>query len=251
MRVSNDNLRAPSGLRFNGLMKIAALVLILLTALTSTAAAGEIWKYRDPVSQRDVFVSKLDQVPPELRADAQLMVSDGLLVNSAPHGEGGASWPGGTVVFGDKAPSDPTEALKSAVHKAIEKDLSLRSVTAAAVMAMDTALVRAGKPPLTPAETTRLGRLLLIILIALSAAGVVSFAIGVVLVIHAWREGHPGWSILIFLVHLLGVLYAFLHVERRWLRWVSVLCYLAPLLVGVAAAWQVRSWFIDLGSARS
>jgi uncharacterized membrane protein YhaH (DUF805 family) len=232
-------------------MRLAAFVVCIVAALTGTAAAGEIWKYRDPASPRDVFVNKLDQVPAELRAEAQLMVSDGLLVNSTPPSGGGVpAAPGGTVVFGDKVPSDATEAFKSAVHKAVEKDLSLRNVTGAAVMAMDTALVRAGKPPITPAETSRLSRLMLVIAVALSVAGLVSFVIWIVLMVHAWREGHPGWSILIFLVHLLGVFYAFLHVERRWLRWVSLLCYLAPVLVGVAAAWQIRSWFMDLGSAR-
>lgn len=232
-------------------MRIAVLVVCMLAALIGTAAADEIWKYRDPVSRRDVFVNKLDQVPAELRAEAQLVVSDGLLVNSAPQGGGGnPSSPGGTVVFGDKVPSDATEALKSAVHKAVEKDLSLRNVTTAAVMAMDTALVRAGKAPITPAETARLGHLMLVIAIALGAAGLASFAIWIVLMIHAWRGGHPGWAVLTFLIHLLGLLYAFLHVERRWLRWVALLCYLAPLLVGVAAAWQVRSWFTDIGTAR-
>ncbi len=228
-------------------MRTAVLVVSILAALlTGTASADEIWKYRDPVSQRDVFVSKLDQVPPAYRGQAQLMVADGVLVHSEPR----AGVSGGTVVFGEKALSSSTEAIKSAVRRAMDKDLSLRSLTAATVMAMDAALVKAGKVPITPAESTSLARLLVFVLVALSAAGLAAFAMWVVLMVHAWREGHPGWAVLILLVNLLGLVYALVHVERRLLRWSAVLSYVAPVLVGVAAAWQLRAWFLAIAAAR-
>jgi hypothetical protein len=238
---------------------LAALVVAVLAVLAGAARADSIYKYRDPRTGRDVFVSSLEQVPPEHRAGAQVVVADGVLVNSAGTATGtaavaggGGARPGGTVIFGDGQPEDLAQNMKRALKQAMGQDFSLRNLSRGMVVAMDTVMVRGGKAPLSATEGATLVRLMVTFLVLSLVTGVAGLVVLIILMVHAWRSDHPWWTVLMFFVNILGIVYALLHVEseRRLLKFSALFCQIAPFVVGVVAAWQLRSWFVGVMSAR-
>jgi len=85
-------------------LAFGATVLALL-GLASPARSESIYRYRDPNTKRDVFVTRLDQIPAPYREQAKLVVADGVLVDSSNQPAKDA--PLGTVIYGNRTPLVP------------------------------------------------------------------------------------------------------------------------------------------------
>jgi len=99
-----------------------AAVLALL-GQASPARSESIYRYRDPNTKREVFVTRLDQVPAEYREQANLVVADGVLVDSANQADQNA--PRGTVIYESKNRGGFCETIKRAFRDASGSGLDI------------------------------------------------------------------------------------------------------------------------------
>jgi hypothetical protein len=254
------------------LMALAALA--VLAGAASAAPSATIYRYHDSRIRRDIFVSTLEQVPPQYRAQAQLVSGNAPLVQPTATPRPSAQTQAETGVqthapAGGTAGRQPAnlkqavqpgaleqavqpgaleQAMRRALHEALGRDFSLRGLSEA----MDTALVRAGKSPLSAAERAGLMRLAVVLLVFSALTVGFAVAMWIVLVMHAWRSERRWWTVPMF-VNVVGIVYALMHVEkhRRLLRYSAVASQAAPILVAMLAAWQLRAWFVAVVVARA
>jgi hypothetical protein len=230
--------------------RLAIQTVVLVVALSSVAAAaGTIYRYHDPKAKRDVFVSALDQVPAAFREHAQLVVSDGVLVDSTH--KAASDSPTGTVIYGDRKPAGWWEAISQIGHQAMQTPgrIDWRRGLSTAV---DTDLVRRGVRPLSADETqqglnlaARIGWILL-------AVGSLALAGLIVMMIQAWVANQHGWTLGILLCQPLSLLYAlkFADGKSRWWRVIMALLQMAPHAVLVTGGLWLHAWFTAVLRAR-
>lgn len=216
---------------------------LALLGQASPSRAESIYRYRDPNTQREVFVSRLDQVPAPYREQAELVVADGVLVDSSNRPEQDA--PLGTVIYGGKGSGGVREAIKRAFRDAWASGLDVGELYRTLTTAIDTALVAGGRRPLSAGEVAQVKRMLAQAATELAVAGLLSI-VGLILVIgHAFRAGHRWWMLFILLFQLPGIAYVLIHVEskRRWFKFATLFAQAAPYAVAMATAWRFFSFF--------
>ena len=132
--------------------------LLALLGQASPARSESIYRYRDPNTKREVFVTRLDQVPAEYREQANLVVADGVLVDSANQADQNA--PRGTVIYESKNRGGFCETIKRAFRDASGSGLDIAGLYRTLTTAIDTALVGAGRRPLSAGEVAQVKRML-------------------------------------------------------------------------------------------
>jgi hypothetical protein len=219
-----------------------ATVLALL-GQTSPSRAESIYRYRDPHTQREVFVGRLDQVPARYREQAELVVADGVLVDSSNRPDKDA--PLGTVIYGGKGSGGVREAIKRAFRDARESGLDVGELYRTLTTAIDTALVAGGRRPLSAGEVAQVKRMLAQAATELAVAGLLSVVALILVMGHAFRAGHRWWMLFILLFQLPGIAYVLIHVEskRRWFKFATLFAQAAPYAVALATAWRFFSFF--------
>ena len=226
--------------RCNGVMRMLAFwaTVLALVGLAAPARSESIYRYRDPNTRRDVFVTRLDQVPAQYREQTQLVVTDGVLVDSTNQPDEDA--PRGTVIYGSKNSGGVLETIKRAFRDARRNGHDMGGLYRTFSTAVDTALVEAGKRPLSPAQVAQVRRMIVEAAPPLAVAGLLSFVAWIVVMVHAYRAEHRWWMVCILFFHLLGIAYVLIHVEgkRRWFKFATLLAQTAPYAVAVATVWR-------------
>jgi hypothetical protein len=216
---------------------------LALAGMASPARAESIYRYRDANTKRDVFVNRLDQVPAQYRAEAKLIVSDGVLVDSIHQPDKDA--PRGAVIYGNKKPAGALETIEHAVRDATGSGHAAGGLDRALTTAIDTALVGKGKRPLSAREAAQLKRMLVESAVVLAAVGLLSFVAWILVMVHAFRAEHRWWMVFILFFHLLGIAYVLIYVEgkRHWFKFVTLFAQAAPYVVSLAMSWRFVAFF--------
>ncbi len=217
--------------------------LLALMGLASAARAESIYRYRDPDTKREVFVTRLDQVPAQYREQAKLVVSDGVLVDSSSQPD--KHVPLGTVIYGGKNSGGVLETIKRALRDASRSGLDVSGLYRTLTTAIDTALVGAGRRPLSAAEVAQVRRMLAEAATELAVAGLLC-VVGLILVMgHAFRAEHRWWMVFILLFQLPGIAYVLIHVEgkRRWFKFATLFAQAAPYAVVMVTGWRFFAFF--------
>jgi hypothetical protein len=226
-------------------MKMLAFwaTVLALVALASPARSESIYRYRDPNTKRDVFVTRLDQIPAPYREQAKLVVADGVLVDSS--NQPAKDVPLGTVIYGNRTPAGAMETIERAVsdvwHGGHDASGLLRTLTTA----IDTALVGSGRRPLSASDVAQIKRMLVESAVALAIAGLLAFVAWILVMVHAFRAEHRWWLVFIMLFQVPGIAYVLLHVEgkRRWFKFATLLAQTAPYAVVLATGWRLATLF--------
>ena len=216
---------------------------LALAGLASPAQAESIYRYSDPSTKRDVFVNRLDQVPAPYRAEAKLVVSDGVLVDSTSLPDKDA--PRGAVIYGSKTPAGALETIERAVRDATGSGHAAGGLDRALTTAIDTALVGKGKRPLSAGEAAQFKRMLVESAVVLAVLGLFSTVAWILVMVDAFRAEHRWWMVFILLFHLLGIAYVLIHVEgkRRWFKFATLFAQAAPYAVVLAVSWRFVAFF--------
>jgi hypothetical protein len=223
---------------------------VLVTALVSvTASAGSIFRYHDPKTNRDVFVTERDQIPAAHRDQAQQVVVDGVWVDPAQKAD--ANSPVGTVIFGDRKPAGWWEAIGQVVSQAVREPSRIdwrRGLTTA----VDTDLVRRGLRPLSAVETQRGLSLVVRTGWWLLIVGSLALVGWILMMVQAWMANQRGWVLGILLCQPLSLLYAlkFAEGKSRWWRALMALLQIAPHVVLVMGTSWLHAWFAAILGAR-
>jgi hypothetical protein len=223
--------------------RLALQALVLVVALSSAAAgAGTIYRYRDPRTKRDVFVTERDQIPAAYREQAKLVVTDGLLAD--PEHKADGSSPAGAVIYGDGKPAGWGEAISQMANQAIQAR-SLSGWQRRLATAVDTDLVRRGVRPLSGDESQQGLNLVARIGWILLPLGALALVGWIVMMIQAWVADQRGWTLGLLLCQPLSLLYAlkFADGKSRWWRIVMALSQVLPHVVLVTGAFWLQSWF--------
>jgi hypothetical protein len=221
--------------------RLSVHIAVLVVALVSVGVQAEpIYRYHDPKTKRDVFVSHRDQIPAEYREQAQPVVADGVLVDSARK-TGESS---GTVVFGDRQPAGWWEAISQMVRQAMQSPSRIDWRRAFAT-AVDTDLVRRGTRPLSADDTQQGLNLMAKTGWLLAGAGSLALAGWIGLMVFAWVKDQRGWTLGLLLCQPLSLIFAlkFAEVKSRWLRIIMALVQLAPYVALVAGGFWLHAWF--------
>jgi hypothetical protein len=221
--------------------RLAMQAVVLGAALVSaTAAAESIYRYHDPKTNRDVFVSQRDQIPAAYRDQAQTVVTDGMLAAGKDDGNG----PAGTVIYGDRQPAGWWEAMSQMIHQAMQTPGRIEWQRALAT-AVDTDLVRRGVRPLSADETQRGLSLMAKTGWWLLGAGSLALLGWIVMMVQAWVANQRAWMLGILLFPPLSLLYALKFAEgrSRWWRALMVSAHLAPHATLVLGACRLHAWF--------
>jgi hypothetical protein len=215
----------------------------VVVGLALPAQGESIYRYHDPDTSRDVFVTHLDQVPVQLREQAKLVVSDGVLVDSTSRQEQNA--PQGTVIYAGKNASAVAETIKQALADARRSGTDAGALYRTLSTAIDTALVKMGKRPLSAAHGAEVKRLLAKTAVELTVASGLAFVALILVMAHAFRAGHRWWFVFMLFFQLLGIAYVLIHVEanRRWFKFATLFAQAAPFAVAAATAWRFASLF--------
>jgi hypothetical protein len=216
---------------------------LALAGMASPAQAESIYRYRDPNTKRDVFVNRLDQVPGQYRAEAKLVVSDGVLVDSTSQPDKDA--PRGAVIYGSNKPAGALETIERAVRDATGSGHAAGGLDRALTTAIDTALVARGKPPLSAREVAQFKRMLVESAAVWAVVALLSFVAWILVMVHAFRAEHRWWMVFILLFHLLGIAYVLIHVEskRHWFKFTTLFAQAAPYAVALAMSWRFVAFF--------
>ena len=216
---------------------------LALVGLASPARSESIYRYRDPNSKRDVFVTRLDQIPATYREQAKLVVAYGVLVDSS--NQPAKDVPLGTVIYGNRRPADALETIEHAVGDVWHGELDAGGLLRTLTTAIDTALVGAGRRPLSASEVAQIKRMLVEAAVALALAGLLALLGSILVMVHAFRAEHRWWMVFILFFPLLGIAYVLLQVEgkRRWFKFATLLAQTAPYAVAVAIAWRFAVFF--------
>jgi hypothetical protein len=214
---------------------------LALTGLALSARGDSIYRYRDPDTKREVFVTRLEQVPAQFRAEAKLVVSDGVLVDSTNQPDKSA----GSVIYGSKAPAGVMETLKRAVREARNGGQDASGIYRALATAIDTFLVRQGRRPLSASEVAQVKRMAVEATTVLTVAGLLSLVALILVIAHAFRAEHRWWMVFMLLFQPLGIAYVLIHVEgkRRWFKFATLFAQAAPYVLAAATAWRFVAFF--------
>jgi hypothetical protein len=216
---------------------------VLVVVLVSVGAQAEpLYRYHDPKTKRDVFVSHRDQIPAAYQEQAQPVVADGILVDSAR--KTGESNPAGTVIFGDRQAAGWWEAISQIARQATQTPRRIdwrRALT----IAVDTDLVRRGVRPLSADDTQQGLNLVVKTGWLLVVAGSLALAGCLWLMVHAWVKDQRAWILGILLCQPLSLLYAlkFAEAKSRWWRVLMALVQVAPTAALVTGAFWLHAWF--------
>jgi hypothetical protein len=218
------------------------VVVLAVTLGSATAGAETIFRYHDPKTDRDVFVNQRDQIPVELRAEAQQVVADGVLVDSTSHED--SERPAGTVIYGERAPAGWWDVMQGLAHQAWQ-DRGRVDWQRALTTAVDTDLVRRGVAPLSADEVQQGLHLVVKTGWLLLAVAGVALAGWVWLMVQAWVGGQRAWAVLLLLCQPLSLLFAlkFAEDKSRWWRAIMTLVQIAPYAAAALGATWVRAWF--------
>lgn len=231
--------------RCNGGMRTLAFwaAALALLGLASAARAESIYRYRDPNTKREVFVTRLDQVPTQYREQAKLVVSDGVLVDSANQPDQDA--PRGTVIYGGENSGGVLETIKRALRDAKDSGLDVGGLYRTLTTAIDTALVGGGRRPLSAGEVAQVKRMLAEAATELAVAGLLSLVALILVIGHAYRAGHPWWIVFMLLFQVPGIAYVLVHVEgkHRWFKFATLFAQAAPYAVAIAMGWRFFAFF--------
>jgi hypothetical protein len=237
-------------------MNAVSRAVLCLALLVSTAAqADTFYRYHDAKTGRDVYVDRLERVPPNLRGQAHIVFESGALANQDELKQRAPSVP----------PDDslPEKLIKEVAPQASQSAVDLgrarsgkslwKDGAAIAAAAMDARLARAGGKALVAEERAHLGRFVFKATVLGGIAVLCAFIVWVVLIVCALRDKHYGWGVAVFLFWPLGYLYLLLHFAkgRPLAKALATLGYLAPSLVGLWAAWDFYSWLKVVRSIRS
>ena len=216
---------------------------LALAGLASPARGESIYRYRDPNTKREVFVSRLEQVPAQYRAEAKLVVSDGVLVDSTNQPDRDA--PRGTIIYGGKNLSSVKEMIKQAFRDASHSGYDAGGLQRTLTTAIDTALVSQGKRPLSASEVAQVKRMVVEATVMLTVASLLSVVVLILVMAHAFRAEHRWWMVFILFFQPLGIAYVLIHVEgkRRWFKFATLFGQAAPYAVAVALAWRYVAFF--------
>lgn len=218
-----------------------------MAILASVTALGDtFYRYRDSKTGRDVFVDRLEQVPPRFRDQAKVVFDTGALANPD---EVKQATPPRPVDDGlaDKLIKELAPAADGAkdLQHASANPGSWRDPAGVAATAVNAKLGRAGAKSLDEAERVRLAGFIRTALYLSLAALLCAFAVWLVLVVCAFRDQHPVWGVLIILLWPASYLYLLFHFAkgRLVLKTVAGLGLLSPTLVALWASWRFYAWF--------
>jgi hypothetical protein len=216
---------------------------LAVVGLASPARSESIYRYRDPNTKRDVFVTRLDQIPAPYREQAKLVVADGVLVDSS--NQPAKDVPLGAVIYGRRTPAGAIETIERAVSDVWNGERSAGGLLRTLTTAIDTALVGAGRRPLSAGDVARIKRTLVEAAVALAMASLLASVALILVMAHAFRAEHRWWMVLILLFQLPGIAYVLLHVEskRRWFKFATLLAQTAPYAVVLATGWRFAVFF--------
>ncbi len=219
-------------------LALGAAVLALV-GLAWPARGESIYRYRDPITKRDVFVTRLDQIPTAYREKAKLVVADGVLVESSSQPD--KNVPLGAVIYGTGA----KETLKRALGDIWRGEHSAGGLLRTLIKVIDTTLIGSGRRPLSGSDVAQMKRMLVEAAVALAVAGLSALVGWILVMVHAFRAKHRWWMVFILFFPILGITYALLHVEskRRWFKFATLLVQTAPYAVAVATAWRFAIYF--------
>jgi len=235
-------------LRFNQDMRL--LVAVLAVLVSAQASAETIYKYRDKRTGRDVFVNHIERIPPQYRSQATIAVEAAAQPEEPEHDSAPSAEPARRPTRSVIGPQ--VRGLGSDLRRAMAGRNLWKDGTAIACAVIDARLVAAGARPLSAPEREQLSRLVTLMLILSLVAGLIAFAVWVVIIVGAFRDGHPGWAVLVFLFWPLGLLYLFLHAGkgRAAFKLACAAAMLFPVVVGLAGAWRFHTWFQGVLAAR-
>ena len=227
--------------RCNEAMRTLAFgaTVLVLVGLASLARGESIYRYRDPNTKRDVFVTRLDQIPTAYREQARLVVADGVLVDSSNQPD--KNVPLGAVIYGSGA----KETLKRALGDVWRGEHSAGGLLRTLIKVIDTALIGSGRHPLSGRDVAQIKRMLVEAAVALAVASLSAFVGWILVMVHAFRTEHRWWMVFVLLVPVLGITYVLLHVEskQRWFKFATLLAQSAPNAVAVATGWRFAVFF--------
>jgi heme/copper-type cytochrome/quinol oxidase subunit 4 len=231
--------------RCNGSMSrlVFWIAVLTLAGLAAPARGESIYRYRDPTTKREVFVTRLEQVPAEYRAQAKLVVSDGVLVDSTAEPDQNA--PRGTVIYGSDKPAGVLETITHALSEVRRGGLDAGGLYRTFAVAIDTVRVRQDKPPLSAAQVAQGKRLLVEATVGLTVSSLLSLLALILVIAHAFRAQHRWWIVFMLLFPPLGITYVLIHVEgeRRWFKFATLFAQAAPYVVAMATAWRFVALF--------
>jgi hypothetical protein len=226
---------------------VGAILCIGFVLWGASAQAETIYKYRDQVTKRDVFVNGLDQIPQKYRSQAKIVLegasspssTEGKDQTQAPDSDGATRTTGSSTGVVDQARS-----VETGLREAIKGKNLLKDGPAIACAWVDAKLVKAGTRPLDEGERAQLGSLLTTIFVLSVIAGLFAFIVWIVMMVSAVRDGRLGWAVFMFLFAPLAYVYLFVHAGKgRWaFKLVCAFGMVSPALVGLASAWRFHSW---------
>jgi hypothetical protein len=236
-------------------MRIAVGVLVVLGFAAQVAKADTIYKYKDKATGRDVFVNRIDQIPRKYRTQAKVVLESTAPTGTQTETEGEtapAAEPPPPPAQTAPAPRASYGGLADELRRAASGKQILKEAPSIACAVIDAQLLHAGTQPLTPAERSSFGSLLVTVLVFWSIAGVVAVLVWFIIIVGALRDAHPWWALLVFLFWPLAYVYLFVHAGkgRAVFKTLCSLGLLSPALVGLVAAWRFTTWFHAVMQAR-
>jgi hypothetical protein len=237
-------------------MKAATSAVLCAALLVSaTAAADTFYRYRDSKTGRDVFVDRLEQVPPKARAQAKIVFESGALANQdetkqTPPVKSADDDGMAEKLMKQLAPGARDSA--KAFEQARADGGSWKDPAGIAATTVNAKLMRVGAKLLEPEERAVLGRLIGIAVYLSVAAVLCAFIVWLVLVVCAFRDEHPVWGVLMLLLWPVSYFYLLLHFAkgRLLLKTGAALGLLSPTLVALWVSWRFYAWFQLVTQAR-
>jgi hypothetical protein len=227
-------------------------VVVGIVVWSALAHADTFYKYRDSQTGRDVFVSRLDQIPRPYRTRAKLVMEV-----TAPAKPGAAETSETAPVLPESPPfatvvPEKLRAAKASVRDLIAGKNLLKDGPAIAVTMIDQRLAKAGTTPLDEIERLQLGRMVGTVLGLALVATLLAFIVWLVMVVSAVRDRKLGWALAMILLWPTAYLYLFIHGDkgRVVFKLASAAALVSPALVGVVAASWFSRWFHAVVQAR-
>lgn len=228
----------------------ASTVAVLCAAwlVSATAAADTFYRYRDGKTGRDVFVDRLEQVPPKLRAQAKVVLESGALANQDEAKQARSSNPAEDDGIAEKMIKQLAPAASDSVkdfEQARADGAGWKDPAGVAATTVNAKLARVGVKLLEPEERAGLARFIGIAVYLSVAAVLCAFIVWLVLVVCAFRDEHPVWGVLMLLLWPVSYFYLLLHFAkgRPLLKSGTALGLLSPALVALWVAWRFYAWF--------
>jgi len=222
----------------------------------AAAAADTFYRYHDSKSGRDVFVDRIEQVPPKLRPQAKVVFESGALANQDEVKRSSPPKPAVDDSIADKMIKEFAPAASQSAkdfEQASASQGSWRDPAGVAANTVNAKLSRAGAKLLDPDERARLAGFIGTAVYLFAVTVLCAFMVWLVMIVCAFRDQHPVWGIVMLFLWPASYFYLLLHFAkgRLLLKTTATLGLLSPTLVALWVSWRFYAWFQLIAHARS